>query len=225
MYDLVQQGVVSHVVTQNVDGLHHLIAHGGVGDSSDDGYLKYTRSDPQRNPLTELHGNIHLVTCLGCGEVTARSHLQHRLRRANEELYKEYALDPQNARPDGDYHLPLEAVERMQVVGCAKCAGMLKPHVVLFGENVSRNLVEEVGERVKTAAALLCVGTSLQVFSAFRYALMAKEHGVPVVLVNAGKTRGDDLADLKVDTERLSVTLRDVVQQGFSLAAPPFPIF
>lgn len=219
LYQLARRGVVSHVVTQNVDGLHHLAAHGGVGDRSDAGHAKYTTS-PADNPLTELHGNIHQVICLQCGDVSPRCRLQQRLRAANQDLYNTYRRreeaeegDGGRVRPDGDYHLPAEAVDAMRLVSCERCGGMLKPHVVLFGENVSTSVVRGVSERVRQASSLLCVGTSLQVFSAYRYVLLAKECGVPVGCVNSGKTRADDLLDFKADTDRLSLTLLQTLEE------------
>lgn len=208
LYTLAQAGVVGHILTQNVDGLHHLAAYGGIGDDSESGFAKYTSSS---SPVTEVHGNIHLVVCMQCGHVIPRVHLQRQLREANQELYDGYAADRTRMRPDGDYSAPAHVIEGMRLVGCEKCGGPLKPHVVLFGENVSRPVVERTSEIVKASSSLVCLGTSLQVYSAYRYILMAKEAGVPVAIVNSGKTRGDGMEDLKVDTDSTASVIEATV--------------
>lgn len=105
----------------------------------------------------------------------------------------------------------------MQLVNCGRCHGQLKPHVVLFGENVPTAVVRESLDTVSTASCLICLGTSLQVYSAYRYVLAAKKAGVPVAIVNAGQTRGDGQEDLKIDTPSVANVVRDAVSLlGFS---------
>lgn len=202
IHALTEHGVISHILTQNVDGLHHLAAHGGIGGSLEQDHEKYTTS---ASPLSEIHGNIHLAICVNCKRVLPRTRVQRLLREANREVCAMYDAEKSRVRPDGDYSAPQEAVEAMHLVGCPKCGGNLKPHVVLFGENVPLPVVTATMEVVRQqASCLLCLGTSLQVFSAYRYLLLAKEIGIPIAIATAGITRGDALADLKLDVERVS---------------------
>ncbi|MGN6250378.1 MAG: NAD-dependent protein deacetylase [Marmoricola sp.] len=162
------------VVTQNVDGLHE-------------------RAGQRR--LVALHGRIGEVVCLDCGEVTDRTAVQRTMAAANPGWTEAHA-DAAD-RPDGD--VALEATERFVVPVCEECGGRLKPHVVFFGENVPRERVLRCTEAVEQAEALLVVGSSLTVMSGFRFARQAHRNGQPLVIVNRGATRGDDLATVKVD--------------------------
>ncbi|EPY27968.1 NAD dependent deacetylase [Strigomonas culicis] len=185
---LERAGVVQHILTQNVDGLHHLATHGGVGEAGLAASPKYTTSDAR---LIELHGNIHLVICMLCKHILSREHLQQELIAHNKELYAHYQADESRMQPDGDYVAPPDVVEAMRLVYCPCCGGHLKPHVVLFGENVPTATVTVSMDLVRQSSCLLCLGTSLQVYSAYRYVLAAKEKGVPVVIVNSGRTRAE----------------------------------
>ena len=167
-------GLLSGVLTQNVDGLH---TRAGTRD------------------VVELHGNLDRVVCLACAEVTPRTHLHERLAAANPGWV---AVDG-GVKPDGDVDLADDAVERFTVVGCATCGGALKPDVVFFGESVPPARVARAMELVDGAGALLVLGSSLTVMSGFRFVLRAKRTGVPVAVVNQGPTRADDRADLLVD--------------------------
>lgn len=208
LHALWQANVVSHIITQNVDGLHHLAAHGGVGDSSAAGITKYMSSTTD---LYEIHGNIHRVICMRCGALSSRAHLQEQLCEANPGLWERFRVDGARARPDGDFSVPKEAVSSMNLVMCAECGGYLKPHVVLFGENVPTATVVATREVATSASALICLGTSLQVFSAYRYVLSAVEKDVPVAVVNAGKTRADNDVTLKIDTTSTAAIISEVV--------------
>ena len=101
-------------------------------------------------------------------------------------------------RPDGDTELDQELVESFEVPGCQVCGGVLKPHVVFFGDNLPRGRKEALEETVRAGDGLLVVGSSLSVFSAFRLARQAKQEGKPIAMVTAGQTRADDLLDLKL---------------------------
>lgn len=211
---------VSHILTQNVDGLHHLATYGGVGDVGEAQYYKYTTSDA---PLSEVHGNIHNVICTSCGFQMPRARLQRELRERNVELYAQYGADLSRVRPDGDYSAPVEAVHAMQLVMCPTCGGFFKPHVVLFGENVpERTVSTTMGVMEGKASCLLCLGTSLQVFSAYRYVLKAKELGIPVAIVNAGTTRADALADLKLDVESVGNVLAETAHEVLGVPTAMF---
>jgi NAD+-dependent protein deacetylase sirtuin 4 len=211
---------VAHILTQNVDGLHHLATYGGVGDADEAHAYKYTTS---KAPLTEIHGNIHTVICMSCAYLMPRAQLQRQLREANPELYAMYGADKSRVRPDGDYSAPVEAVNAMRLVMCPHCGGFLKPHVVLFGENVPKATLDTTMRLIQdSASCLLCLGTSLQVHSAYRYVLEAKRLGIPVAIVNAGKTRADSLANLKLDVESVGAVMANAAHELLGLPAAVF---
>jgi NAD-dependent SIR2 family protein deacetylase len=166
------------LITQNVDGLH---------------------GDAGSRALCALHGRIADVVCLGCRRVTPRDALQQRLARANPGWADRHA--GVEVRPDGD--VELSDTSGFAVPGCADCGGVLKPDVVFFGENVPKPRVERCYAAVDaldpTREALLVLGSSLSVMSGFRFVRRAVRREVPVVVVNRGPTRGDDLPVLKVD--------------------------
>jgi NAD-dependent SIR2 family protein deacetylase len=166
-------GHVDHVLTQNVDGLH--------------------REAGSQN-LLELHGNVHRVVCLDCGAVCRRADLQPQLELRNPALANAIALPA----PDGDAHIEPDALEDFVLPTCAACDGVLKPDVVFFGDNVPAERTQAAMRSLDQADMLLVVGTSLMVFSGYRFARKAAEQGKPVAAVNVGTTRADDLLALKV---------------------------
>jgi NAD-dependent SIR2 family protein deacetylase len=173
---LQQAGAVGEVITQNVDGLHQA---GGARD------------------VVELHGGLDRTVCLACGDVAGRAALDVRLRAANPGFGPE-AADEVN--PDGDVELPDSALDGFVMVDCLACGGgPLKPDVVFFGETVPRDRVDSCFGLVERARSLLVLGSSLTVMSGYRFVIHAAERGIPVAIVNAGPTRGDAKADLKVD--------------------------
>ena len=165
------------LITQNVDGLHEAAGSQAV---------------------CALHGRIADVVCLGCRAQTSRASLQSRLAELNPGWSARHA-DVQ-VRPDGD--VELSDTSGFEVPSCG-CGGVLKPDVVFFGENVPKPRVERCYAAVDgldpATEALLVLGSSLTVMSGFRFVRRAARRGVPVVIVNRGQTRGDDLATLKVD--------------------------
>ncbi len=173
---LQQAGVVGGIITQNVDGLHQAA---GARD------------------VIELHGTLGRVVCLECGARSARDALDERLRAANPDL--DWAAVA-TSNPDGDVELADEQVAGFRLVGCESCgADLLKPDVVFFGENVPLPRVQRCFELVDDAASLLVLGSSLSVMSGLRFVHRAREKRIPVAIVNRGATRGDPLADLKID--------------------------
>lgn len=169
---LQQAGVCRGLITQNVDGLHER-----AGSSA-----------------YALHGRIAEVVCLDCRVQTSREALQRRMAAANPgwlELHRDVA-----DRPDGDVELAETA--GFVVPGCDRCGGVLKPDVVYFGENVPKPRVQRCYDLVDTAPALLVLGSSLTVMSGLRFVRHAHKRGTPVVIVNRGVTRGDDLASHKL---------------------------
>jgi NAD-dependent SIR2 family protein deacetylase len=166
-------GGLALLVTQNVDGLH-----GRAGSRL----------------VIDLHGRLADVVCLGCGDRSSRETLQTAIARVNEGWQARAA-----AAPDGDADIDATAIDAFVAPRCARCAGLLKPDVVFFGENVPGERVAAVRRALAEADALLVAGSSLMVYSGFRFVREAHEAGLPVAIVNRGRTRGDDLADLKVE--------------------------
>jgi NAD+-dependent protein deacetylase sirtuin 4 len=163
------------IITQNVDRLHHRAGSRAV---------------------VELHGALAEVRCLGCGALTDRDGLQRRLADANAAWLSDRGAVA--VAPDGDAELAPEAVASFEVVACAACGGVLQPNVVFFGDSVARPVVEEAFALVDDAEALLVAGTSLAVFSGYRFLRRALERRIPVVIVNVGPVRGEEHAALKV---------------------------
>lgn len=173
---LERSGRTAALITQNVDGLHQRAGSREVID---------------------LHGRLDGVICLGCGDTQPRAHLQPRLLDANPDWRPHAAA----AAPDGDADIDAEAVARFIPPQCTHCGGMLKPDVVFFGENVPRARYTQALDALHASDGVLAVGTSLMVYSGFRFVRMAHERGLPVALLNRGRTRADDLGGLKLDAD------------------------
>jgi NAD-dependent SIR2 family protein deacetylase len=174
--DLEARGVVTHLLTQNVDRLH-------------------AKAGSRR--VTELHGTLAVVRCLGCEARSDREALQTRLLAANPEAGRARAME---VAPDGDADLDAGAGLGFVVPGCEACGGTLKPDVVFFGEAVPADRVAEGTEAVAKARALLVVGSSLAVFSGLRYVRQARALGLPTALLNLGPpARGAELFDVHAD--------------------------
>lgn len=161
-----RHGLLSGVITQNVDGLHQAVGSEGV---------------------VELHGGLDRVVCLSCGARSPRGELAARLEEANAG-FGPVAAD---INPDGDADLTDEQVGDFRVVPCALCGGVLKPDVVFFGENVPPHRVEHCRTLVREASSLLVLGSSLTVMSGLRFVRQAAEAGKPVLIINRDPTRGD----------------------------------
>ena len=174
--ELEQSGWVPGLITQNVDRLHHR-----AGSHS----------------VVELHGALEEVTCLDCGEPEHREALQQRLLALNPGFE---GLETPIA-PDGDADLASERIRGFVVPACLRCGGTLKPNVVYFGEAVPAERLERAWSLFDRAQALLVVGSSLTVFSGYRFVKEAARRGMPIGVVNLGPTRGDPLADVRVDAD------------------------
>jgi len=162
------------LVTQNVDGLHQSAGSTGVID---------------------LHGRMDRVRCMDCGQLTDRQELQERLLVLNPDWVR---LDARTA-PDGDADLDGLDFSGFVVPACVSCSGLLKPDVVFFGESVPRERVSAAMEGMERADAVLVIGSSLMVYSGFRFAHAAARAGKPIAAVNLGRTRADELLALKVN--------------------------
>jgi NAD-dependent deacetylase sirtuin 4 len=184
---LERAGIVTGVITQNVDGLHH---------------------DGGSSRVIELHGSLAWVRCLACGGRESRQVLQERLGTLNPHC------DGQNAMvlPDGDAELEDARLQAFQVPECLACGGVLKPDVVFFGENVPRERVQQAWELYEAGDVLLVVGSSLTVFSGYRFVLRASKDGRPVAIVNIGQTRGDGHALVKIE-RRVGQVLPDLAER------------
>lgn len=170
---LEQRNQLSLLVTQNVDRLHQKADHENVID---------------------LHGVLATVSCLNCEHKEDRNDYQQRLILLNswlENLTAEHA-------PDGDAELEIDQLQAMKIPGCTRCNGMQKPDVVFFGENVVKAVVQKSIDTLRDSDALLVVGSSLMVYSGFRFCREAQKRNQPIAIINNGVTRADDFATLKV---------------------------
>jgi NAD-dependent SIR2 family protein deacetylase len=162
------------LLTQNVDRLHQAAGSARVID---------------------LHGRLDLVRCMGCERRSSRDELQEELSRLNADWL---GLDAADA-PDGDADLESADFSSFAVLSCRRCGGVLKPDVVFFGENVPRDRVDAAARHLEQADAMLIVGSSLMVYSGFRFVHWAVSAGKPAAAVNLGRTRADGLIALKVE--------------------------
>eukprot|EP01129_Flabellula_baltica_P003820 TRINITY_DN13550_c0_g1_i1.p1 TRINITY_DN13550_c0_g1~~TRINITY_DN13550_c0_g1_i1.p1 ORF type:complete len:283 (-),score=40.56 TRINITY_DN13550_c0_g1_i1:36-884(-) len=175
--DLEKQGVIKHVITQNVDRLHHKAGS---------------------NQILELHGSLYQVMCLSCREKRSRNIFQIELDSMNPQL-RRMAIEV-GTNPDGDVELDYD-YEEFNLPGCKSCGGILKPDVVLFGETIQKDVVDRSKEMVLEGDKLIVLGSSLTVFSAYRLIKLAESNNIPIIIVNKGYTRGDDLAAIKLDMD------------------------
>ncbi len=172
--ELEAAGRLTGLITQNVDRLHH---KAGSRD------------------VLELHGALAEVRCLSCAARESRDSLQHRILEMNPELP---ARDVPTA-PDGDADLPSTLVEGFRVPPCLACGGVLMPDVVFFGGSVPRERVDAAFAMLDGASTLVVIGSSLAVFSGYRFVLRARDRRIPIAIVNRGETRGDPYAALRID--------------------------
>jgi NAD-dependent SIR2 family protein deacetylase len=188
---LEDRGLVSGLVTQNVDRLHHAAGSRRV---------------------TELHGALAEVVCLDCGAKDDRDAVQARMREQNPD-WLDGPSPMVRMAPDGDAELPDSLIETFIGPVCVACGGVLKPNVVFFGHNVAKPVVDEAYAAVARSDALLVAGTSLAVFSGYRFLLRASELALPILIVNRGPVRGEERAALKVDAstgETLAAIAREL---------------
>jgi NAD-dependent SIR2 family protein deacetylase len=173
---LARLGAAGHVptlITQNVDGLHQRAGS---------------------REVIELHGSIGGVTCLDCGAQHSRASIQQTLAEDNPALLHASA----EPAADGDAHLEWHDLESFRVPSCSQCGGLLKPSVVFFGESVPRERVDAATRALEAADAVLVVGSSLMVYSGYRFCVWAHRMGKPIAAINLGHTRADPLLSLKV---------------------------
>ena len=170
---LERKGHLEMLVTQNVDGLHQ------------------TAGSTQ---VIDLHGRLHRVRCMDCESLSSREQLQTELLRRNA-AWGGLLGKPS---PDGDADLDGLSFDEFSVPSCVRCDGVLKPDVVFFGESVPRSRVDAAMQGLERADAMLVIGSSLMVYSGYRFVQAAAQSGKPVAAVNLGRTRADELLTLKV---------------------------
>ncbi len=173
-------GRISGLITQNVDNLHRRAGSRAVID---------------------LHGILERVRCLSCSDISRRADHQQRLQDENPHWTEEVG----ELRPDGDVELGGASLATFKVPDCRLCGGLLKPDVVFFGETVPAERVQESQSLIADSDALLVVGSSLMVFSGFRFVRQARAAGKTIAILNRGKTRADDLADLRINEDCAAV--------------------
>lgn len=188
------------VITQNVDGLH-------------------TAAGSRR--VVDLHGEIAAVVCLDCGDRSSRSDVQRRLAQLNPGLIQAPILQHAELRPDGD--AVVDDWSGFALADCLRCGGRLKPDVVFFGESVPKPRVAECYAMVDEADVLVVLGSSLTVMSGLRFVRHQWKRPRPVVIINRGRTRGDELATVKVDggcSETLTAILARVAGPAWRMGFP-----
>jgi len=187
-------GRIGSVLTQNVDGLH--------GQAGSHGVL-------------ELHGNIHTVVCLDCSALFPRAFVQGQLEDFNPHMAGANATP----LPDGDASVEPTELARFRLPFCTCCGGTLMPNVVFFGDNVPPARTAIALEQMERADALLVVGSSLMVYSGFRFCRMAQAAGKPMAAINLGRTRADELLDIKIEesAERVLPLALELLTRGSDL--------
>jgi len=176
--DMENYGNLHWLVTQNVDSLHRKAGS---------------------KKLTELHGAGARVGCINCGHEVARDTVQQQLLELNKNWYAGNVLDKQG--PDGDVIIEDDKIESFQMINCVKCDGILKPKIVFFGDNVDRDVKTLCYDKLLESDALLVIGSSLQVYSSFRFIITATEQKKPIAILNIGETRGDRFSTLKITAQ------------------------
>lgn len=171
---LERKGLLDNLVTQNVDGLHRRAGHKRV---------------------IELHGELAWVICLGC----SRRYSRHSIQAALVSRNPAFSGPGASVAPDGDMQLDVADLSSFEVPSCTRCRGILKPDVVYFGEAVPAQRVRRSFQMLDDSRGMLVVGSSLTVYSGFRFCRHAREHGIPIAAVNLGRTRADSMFDLKVE--------------------------
>ncbi len=193
---LESRGAIQLLITQNVDGLHSTAGSRNVID---------------------LHGRLDAVRCMQCSHALPRAELQRQLLDANPA----WSQIEGRVAPDGDVDLEGRDFSSFVVPDCPQCGGILKPDVVFFGENVPRDRVDRAFDGVAKADALLVVGSSLMVYSGYRFAEAAAASGKPIAAVNLGRTRADHLLALKISEPADKALMRELTSPGAGAEVRP----
>jgi NAD-dependent SIR2 family protein deacetylase len=185
-------GKVPLLITQNVDQLHQ-------------------RAGSRR--VVDLHGTLDQVVCLDCSARVAREKVQHYLMHNNPVLENITSIPA----PDGDAQLEAIDFSQIEIPQCELCGGVLKPDVVFYGESVPSQRVEVCFDALDRADAMLIAGSSLMVYSGYRFARRAHENEIPIVAINRGVTRADDILSMKIEQD-CGPVLEEVVEALGSLS-------
>ena len=177
-------GRISHIITQNVDSLHQQAGS---------------------KKVTELHGRLDKVICMSCRGLLDRSKMDLLIEQLNPGIQKDVSVE---FTPDGDAEV--EASANFTTPTCPSCTGILKPDVVFFGESVPTERVDSTMEELARVDALLVAGSSLTVNSGMRFARAASKAGKPIVIVNVGPTKADDIAVAKIEAPT-SIALEELL--------------
>ena len=177
-------GRISHIITQNVDSLHQQAGS---------------------KKVTELHGRLDQVICMSCRVLLERSKMDLLIEQLNPDIRKDLSVE---FTPDGDAEV--EATANFRTPSCQECSGILKPDVVFFGESVPTERVDLTMEQLERSDALLVAGSSLTVNSGMRFARAASKAGKPIVIVNVGPTKADELALAKIEAPT-SIALEELL--------------
>ena len=178
---LEQAGICTGTITQNVDGLH---------------------SAAGSRRVIELHGALRSVVCLECGQRESRDGLQERILVQNPGWMRHSG----EMTPDGDVDLSSEVIGSFRIPACLRCGGPIKPDIVFFGDSVPAARVAEAFELLERSRLLLVLGSSLSVYSGYRFAVAALTQSKPVAIITDGPTRADAIATIKCSS-RLGVAL------------------
>ena len=170
---LEHRGKVHWLVTQNVDSLHF-------------------KAGSRR--LTELHGTVFSVICLQCHHMFPREEVQDKILKENPS----WSAKPEGFAPDADVFIPQSEIDKFHTPSCDHCGGILKPDVVFFGDTVPRQRVDHISKRLEEADACVVIGSTVETYSSFRHVRQCKELEKPLLIINIGPTRADNLADVKV---------------------------
>jgi NAD-dependent SIR2 family protein deacetylase len=177
-------GRISHIITQNVDSLHQKAGS---------------------KKVTELHGRLDKVICMTCRALIDRLRMDNLIEDLNPTIRKDLSVE---FTPDGDAEV--DAASDFRIPPCPSCGGILKPDVVFFGESVPTDRVASTMEQLERAEALLIAGSSLTVNSGMRFARAANKAGKPIVIVNVGPTKADEIALAKIEAPT-SVALEELL--------------
>lgn len=177
-------GSINQIITQNVDSLHQKAGS---------------------KKVLELHGRLNRVVCMNCKRTTPRLEIDQQISEKNPNLKKDLSVE---FTPDGDAEI--EATAEFVVPDCLACGGILKPDVVFFGESVPHERVSFAMQCLEKSDGLLVAGSSLAVNSGMRFARAASKMGIPIVIVNIGPTKADDLAIAKIEAAT-SIALQELL--------------
>lgn len=184
--ELEAHGLIEHLITQNVDGLHQ-------------------KAGSQK--VIDLHGQLSNLICLNCGNSEGRRWMQTELANLNP------SFQPNTApiAPDGDVDLEMDT-QHFSIPNCSECDGILKPDVVFYGEQVPKLRIKNAYQALNNADAVLIAGTSLMVYSAYQFVKEAAHQGKSIAAINQGRTRADELIETKVEAP-VGTALKTLLEQ------------